>query len=252
MANFAVTIALVSASALAAIYSSETSLRMLSVDADFAPNLVLADGVSKRPWIVNPMGIEKDFPAWGIAYAILPVACSRGNVDSKSHKTLDMNSKGGPVFRRPFFGRLFFCGRPFVLAQERKKRHLCGEKGPQSAGRKEKRSDEHMEREQEVQESVGKSGMRQGGKGDGAQSAGKKEGKKARKDDKDGNHTWRDRGNCRRARPQERKKETTALAHVFYVYVVFWGGGSFLVWLDFLVFWFQGSRREENTGRSYC
>ena len=71
MANFAVTISLVTASALAAIYSSDTSLRMLSVDADFSPNLVLSDG-SKRPWIVNPMGLEKDFPAWAIAYAILP------------------------------------------------------------------------------------------------------------------------------------------------------------------------------------
>ena len=46
--------------------------RMLNVDADLSPNLVLSDG-SKRPWIVNPMGIEKDFPAWGIAFAILPV-----------------------------------------------------------------------------------------------------------------------------------------------------------------------------------
>ena len=71
MANFAVTISLVTASALAAIYSSDTNLRMLSVDADFSPNLVLSDG-SKRPWVVNPMGIERSFPAWAIAYAILP------------------------------------------------------------------------------------------------------------------------------------------------------------------------------------
>ena len=77
MANFAVTISLVTASALAAIYSSDTNLRMLSVDADFSPNLVLSDG-SKRPWVVNPMGIERDFPAWAIAYAILPA-----NVDAE-------------------------------------------------------------------------------------------------------------------------------------------------------------------------
>ena len=73
LANFSVTISLVTASALAAVYSSDTNLRMLSVDADFAPNLALSDG-SKRPWIVNPMGIDRDFPAWGIAYAILPAA----------------------------------------------------------------------------------------------------------------------------------------------------------------------------------
>ena len=71
MANFAVTISLVTASALAAIYSSDTNLRMLSVDADFSPNRVLSDG-SKRPWIVNPAGIDRPFPAWGIGYAVLP------------------------------------------------------------------------------------------------------------------------------------------------------------------------------------
>ena len=71
MANFSVTISLVTASALAAIYSSDTNLRMLSVDADFSPNLVLSDG-SKRPWIVNPAGIDRPFPAWGIGYAVLP------------------------------------------------------------------------------------------------------------------------------------------------------------------------------------
>ncbi|CAE7472777.1 SLC4A1 [Symbiodinium natans] len=71
MANFAVTIALVSASALAAIYSSDTNLRMLTVDADFSPSFTLVTG-EKRNWIVNPMGIEKDFPLWGIPYAIMP------------------------------------------------------------------------------------------------------------------------------------------------------------------------------------
>ena len=70
-ANFAVTIALVSGSAMAAIYSNDTGLRMLQVDADFAPTLSLSDG-SKRPWIVNPAGIDRPFPAWGIAYAVLP------------------------------------------------------------------------------------------------------------------------------------------------------------------------------------
>ena len=56
---------------MAAIYSNDTGLRMLQVDADFAPTLSLSDG-SKRPWIVNPAGIDRPFPAWGIAYAVLP------------------------------------------------------------------------------------------------------------------------------------------------------------------------------------
>ena len=67
MANFAVTITLVIASAIGAIYATETNLRMLSVEAELAPALTLATG-EKRSWIVNPMGIEKDFPAWGIAF----------------------------------------------------------------------------------------------------------------------------------------------------------------------------------------
>ncbi|CAE6924499.1 Slc4a1, partial [Symbiodinium sp. KB8] len=71
VANFAVTITLVIASAIGAIYTTETNLRMLEVEAELAPALTLATG-EKRPWVVNPMGIEKDFPAWGIAYAILP------------------------------------------------------------------------------------------------------------------------------------------------------------------------------------
>mmetsp|Transcript_49253 Transcript_49253/g.88570 ORF Transcript_49253/g.88570 Transcript_49253/m.88570 type:complete len:582 (+) Transcript_49253:99-1844(+) len=71
MANFSVTIALVTASALGAIYASDTGLRTLQVEADFAPTLEL-EGGGKRSWIVNPAGIEREFPAWGIAYAILP------------------------------------------------------------------------------------------------------------------------------------------------------------------------------------
>ena len=71
LANFSVTISLVSASAFAAIWSSETSLRMLSVDTNFSPNLELASG-EKRPWLVNPSGYDTDFPAWGIFFAIVP------------------------------------------------------------------------------------------------------------------------------------------------------------------------------------
>ncbi|CAK9084984.1 unnamed protein product [Durusdinium trenchii] len=70
-ANFAVTFSLLTASALAAIYSTETNLRMLSVEAELAPALTLSSG-AKRPWIVNPMGIETEFPVWGIFFAIVP------------------------------------------------------------------------------------------------------------------------------------------------------------------------------------
>eukprot|EP00434_Breviolum_minutum_P041175 symbB.v1.2.036624.t2/scaffold5204.1/size38591/3 len=71
LANFSVTIALVSASALAAIWASDVSLRMLEVDTNLSPTLLLASG-EKRPWIVNPNGIEQEFPAWAIAFAMVP------------------------------------------------------------------------------------------------------------------------------------------------------------------------------------
>ena len=63
------TIALVTASLLAAIYA-DLDIRMLPMDADFAPSLYV-DG-SKRSWIVNPAGIERPFPVWGLVYAIFP------------------------------------------------------------------------------------------------------------------------------------------------------------------------------------
>ena len=71
LANFSVTIALVSAAAFAAIWSSETDLRMLSVDTNFSPNLILKSG-EKRPWLVNPSGYDTDFPVWGIFFAMVP------------------------------------------------------------------------------------------------------------------------------------------------------------------------------------
>ncbi|CAE7601286.1 Slc4a1 [Symbiodinium natans] len=70
LANSAVTIALVSASLLAAIYAN-LDIRMLPMDDDFAPSLTV-EGGGKRSWIVNPAGIDRPFPAWGVAYAIFP------------------------------------------------------------------------------------------------------------------------------------------------------------------------------------
>lgn len=71
LGNFALSISIVAVSAFAAIWSGKTSLNMLTVEADFQPTLQMESG-SKRPWLVNPMGIEHDFPAWGIPFAILP------------------------------------------------------------------------------------------------------------------------------------------------------------------------------------
>lgn len=71
MANFSVTIALVSASALAAIYASDVKLNMLEVNTKLEPTLKISD-VEKRPWLVDPFGYTKDFPVAGIFWAIIP------------------------------------------------------------------------------------------------------------------------------------------------------------------------------------
>jgi len=70
LANFSVTIALVLASALAAIYASDVQLRMLEVSAELTPTLMI-NGES-RPWIVDPFGYSSDFPVWGVFFAIVP------------------------------------------------------------------------------------------------------------------------------------------------------------------------------------
>ena len=58
-----------SASLLAA--APKADIRMLPMDADFAPSLKL-EGLEKRSWIVNPAGMDRPLPAWAIAYAIFP------------------------------------------------------------------------------------------------------------------------------------------------------------------------------------
>eukprot|EP00438_Fugacium_kawagutii_P013650 Skav213123 [mRNA] locus=scaffold107:116200:123504:+ [translate_table: standard] len=73
MANFSVTIALVTASALAAIYSKKVNLRMLEVDAELSPTLVIDPvTIEKRPWVVHPFGYVSEFPVWAIFFAIVP------------------------------------------------------------------------------------------------------------------------------------------------------------------------------------
>ena len=62
---------------------------MLNVEAELAPALTLSTG-AKRPWIVNPMGIETEFPVWGIFFAILPA------VGFAVLGYLDQNFGGGP------------------------------------------------------------------------------------------------------------------------------------------------------------
>ncbi|CAK9046092.1 unnamed protein product, partial [Durusdinium trenchii] len=109
-ANFAVTISLVTASALAAIYKTETNLRMLNVEAELEPALTLSTG-AKRPWIVNPMGIETEFPVWGIFFAILPAVgfAVLGYLDQNLTSVIvnrpSNNLKKGPGYHLDLFVR---------------------------------------------------------------------------------------------------------------------------------------------------
>eukprot|EP00913_Durusdinium_trenchii_P019484 g18316.t1 len=88
----------------------ETNLRMLNVEAELAPALTLSTG-AKRPWIVNPMGIETEFPWWGIVFAILPAVgfAVLGYLDQNLTSVIvnrpSNNLKKGPGYHLDLFVR---------------------------------------------------------------------------------------------------------------------------------------------------
>jgi len=71
LSNFAVTIAILAASAFAAIWN-DLDIDMLNVPSKLRPTY--EDPVTKdpRPWIINPMGSNGDLPVWAIFWCILP------------------------------------------------------------------------------------------------------------------------------------------------------------------------------------
>merc|ERR1719198_1477270 len=71
LSNFAVTIAILTASGAAALWR-DVDIDMLNVPSKLQPTWV--DPVSKepRPWLVNPMGVNEDMPVWAIFWCMLP------------------------------------------------------------------------------------------------------------------------------------------------------------------------------------
>jgi len=71
LSNFAVTIAILAASSLAAIWN-DLGIDMLHVPSKLEPTY--QDPVTKEPrsWIINPMGVNGDFPVWAVFWCILP------------------------------------------------------------------------------------------------------------------------------------------------------------------------------------
>ena len=62
---------------------------MLPMDDDFAPSLTV-EGGGKRSWIVNPAGIDRPFPAWGVATRSFRVRelCVGGCIASRARRSL--------------------------------------------------------------------------------------------------------------------------------------------------------------------
>jgi len=70
LANFGVVLAISATSGLAAVWGG-INIDMLQISGSFQPTLVLPSGVT-RSWLVSPLGVEGDFPAWAIFFAALP------------------------------------------------------------------------------------------------------------------------------------------------------------------------------------
>jgi len=88
-----------------------SDLDFLRVPAGIRPTLNLSDG-SPRPWLVNPMGIERPFPVWGI-FLTIPFALGLtilGYLDQNLTEVI-VNKKDR-LFKKPpgYHLDLFVCG----------------------------------------------------------------------------------------------------------------------------------------------
>jgi hypothetical protein len=70
IANFGVTISILTFTAISLAWE-DVDIKRLSIPDKFEPTMKLSDGTA-RPWLVNPFGMERDFPIWGIFFAAIP------------------------------------------------------------------------------------------------------------------------------------------------------------------------------------
>lgn len=109
-ANFGATISLLVFSAIAGSVSG-IAVETLSLPEKFEPTMKLSDG-TVRPWLINPFGMERDFPVWGIFFTAFPALglCILGFLD-QNLTTLLINRKANALKKPPGYHLdLLVCG----------------------------------------------------------------------------------------------------------------------------------------------
>eukprot|EP00971_Amphidinium_carterae_P242592 4816713-Amphidinium_carterae.1 len=71
-ANFSAPIAILIVTLTSNIWRGKTNIEWLDVPDKFGPSWVNPETGGARPWIVNPFGINKDFPVWAIFATMVP------------------------------------------------------------------------------------------------------------------------------------------------------------------------------------
>jgi len=81
VANFGVTISILLFTFLSKIWKN-IDIKTLSMPDEFEPTMKMPSG-EPRAWFINPMGMQKDFPMWGILFSALPALglCVLGFLD---------------------------------------------------------------------------------------------------------------------------------------------------------------------------
>ncbi|KAL9138788.1 carbonic anhydrase part [Amphidinium carterae] len=77
LANFAAPISILAFTLLAQLWRpphDDVKISMLDVPDEFRPTWTNPETGSARPWVVNPFGINKDFPVWAIFATTVPAA----------------------------------------------------------------------------------------------------------------------------------------------------------------------------------
>jgi hypothetical protein len=99
-ANFGVTISILIFVGIAQAFK-DVDIEKLNMPEKFEPTMKLSDGTA-RPWVVNPFGMETNFPVWGIFFTALPAIglCILGFLD-QNLTTLLINRKDNNLKKPP-------------------------------------------------------------------------------------------------------------------------------------------------------
>jgi hypothetical protein len=110
IANFGVTISILIFTVFSLAWKN-VDIKKLSMPDKFEPTMRMSDG-SARDWIINPMGMQKDFPVWGIFFTAVPAMglCVLGFLDQNLTSLL-INRKSSNLKKPPAYHLdLLVCG----------------------------------------------------------------------------------------------------------------------------------------------